>query len=280
MTYIPKRVLERITRSVPKFQKVLQVAKDRDVNESDTVAIVQDIMGEVFGYDKYLEVTSEYAVRGTYCDLAIKVDNKVQFLIEVKAIGIELKETHLRQVIEYGANHGISWVVLTNGDDWRLHKIRFEKPIDHDLVTGFRFSELNPRAERDREILFLLTKEGLAKNVREEFFERVQNVNKFVIARLILADPVLSVIRRELRKFSDGVRVDKAEIEELIKSEVLKRELVDSEDAKEAKARVDRFYRKGTRRRRRRVSREGESVEKEDGRGSSSDRSLEDSEGE
>ena len=93
MSNIPKKVIERFVKTVPKFQKVLQLAKDRDVNESDTVAILNDIFGDVLGYDKYLEVTSELAIRGTYCDLALRVDDKVQFLIEVKAIGIDLSTT-------------------------------------------------------------------------------------------------------------------------------------------------------------------------------------------
>ena len=103
---IPKRVSDRLARSINKFQQVLKLAKDRDVNESDTGSIIRDMMEEVFGYDKHLEVTSEFAIRGTYCDLAIKINNKVEFLIEVKAIGSGLKESHLRQAIEYAANYG------------------------------------------------------------------------------------------------------------------------------------------------------------------------------
>ena len=100
---VPKRVSDRLVRSVAKFQQVLSIAKDRDVNESDTVSIIKDILAEVFGYDKYLDVTSEFAVRSTYCDLAIKMDNTVEYLIEAKAIGLDLKEGHLRQAIDYGA---------------------------------------------------------------------------------------------------------------------------------------------------------------------------------
>jgi hypothetical protein len=101
---MPKRVSERLVRTMGKFKQVLQIAKDRDVNEADTVSIIKDMLAEVFGYDKYLDVTSEFAVRATFCDLAIKIENKVEFLIEAKAIGLELKDGHLRQAIDYGAN--------------------------------------------------------------------------------------------------------------------------------------------------------------------------------
>ncbi len=71
MATIPKVVIDRYLKTVPKFQRILQAARDRDINEADTVAIIKDMLAEVFGFDKYLEITSEYAIRGTYCDLAI-----------------------------------------------------------------------------------------------------------------------------------------------------------------------------------------------------------------
>ncbi len=253
MPYIPKKVGDRFIKTVPKYQKVLQVARDRDVNESDTVSVLNDILANVFGYDKYLEVTSEFEIRSSYCDLAIKVDDKVQFLVEAKAIGIELKDTHMRQAINYGANHGIQWVVLTNGIEWRINRIRFEQPINYDLVCKFDFCALKPKNEKDQDCLFLLSKEGLSRGAREDFYEKVQSVNRHVIGSLILSEPVLKVLRRELKKMSDGVKVDLSEVEQIIRGEVLKRELVEGKEAEATLARVSRFYRKGTSRRRKKL---------------------------
>lgn len=244
MANIPKKVTERFVKTVLRFQKVLQIAKDRDLNESDTVSILTDIFGEVFGYDKYLEVTSEFAIRGTYCDLALKVDDKVQFLVEAKAIGIELKESHMRQAMDYGANRGIQWVVLTNGMEWRVYRIRFEQPINYDLVCKFDFSALNPRDQKDQDCLFLLSKEGLSKNVRGDFYEKVQSVNRYVIGHLILSEPVLTVLRRELKRMAEGVKVDVSDVEQIIRAEVLKREVVEGEEADAALSKVNKFYRK------------------------------------
>jgi len=246
MANIPKKVVERFVKSVPKFQKVLQIAKDRDVNESDTVAVLNDIFGDVLGYDKYLEVTSELAIRGTYCDLALRVEDKVQFLIEAKAVGIDLKDSHMKQACDYGANHGVQWVVLTNGIEWKVYRIRFEQPINFDLVCTFDFLALNPRSEKDQENLFLLAKEGLGKNSREDFYEKVQSVNRYIIGNLILADPVLSAVRRELRRLADGMKIDVSEVEGIVRPQVLKREIVEGEEAEAALSRVNKFYRKGT----------------------------------
>lgn len=246
MAKIPKKVIDRFIKSTGKFQKVLEIAKDRDVNESDTVAIIGDIFADVFGYDKYLEITSEFAVRSTFCDLALKVADKVQFLIEAKAIGIDLKETHIKQAVDYGANHGVQWVVLTNGIEWQIYRIRFEQPINYDLVCSYDFLLLNPRDEKDQESLFILAKEALAKNAREDFYEKVQSVNRFVIGALILNDVLLNTIRRELRKLSEGIRIDTSDVEQIIRNEVLKRDIVEGEDAELAQARINRFYKKST----------------------------------
>ena len=244
MAKVAKKVNDRFVKSVAKFQKVLQIAKDRDVNESDTVSILTDILSEVFGYDKYLEITREFAIRNTYCDLALVVDDKVQYLVEVKAIGIQLKDEHMRQALDYGANHGIEWVILTNGIEWKVYKIRFEKPINYDIVCSFNFMDLSARAEGDQEMLFVISKEGLAKDIRKEFHEKTQTFNRFIVGGLILNEPVLNSIRKELRKLSDGLNIGVSEIEHIIRNEVLKREIVEGDDAKTAASRINRFYKK------------------------------------
>lgn len=241
---MPKRVSDRLTRSIGKFQQVLKIAKDRDVNEADTVSIIKDMLAEMFGYDKYLDVTSEFAVRSTFCDLAIKVENKVEYLIEAKAIGLDLKEGHLRQAIDYGANNGVQWVILTNGLIWQIYKIRFEKPINYDFVCSFNFSELEPKNADHLEKLYIICKEGLVKDAREEFHEKVLTVNRFILGALILSDEIVNVIRKELRKISDGVLVAPEEISNILKNEVIKRDVIEGEDATKAQTKVKKFYNK------------------------------------
>ena len=238
MATIPKRVIERLTNETRKFQKVLQAANVRDINESDTVLIITDMLSNIFGFDKYAEITSEYAIRGTYCDLSVKLDDKVKYLIEVKAIGLDLKESHLRQAVGYGAQHGIQWVVLTNGINWELYRIKFERPVDHDLLCTFNFLELNPRKKEDQDILFLLCKEGLSKAVIEEYHEHIKSVNKFIIGAILQSEVGLNMSRRELRRVSPGIRVDTDEIREIILGEVLKREIVEGKLADDARAQV------------------------------------------
>ena len=200
--------------------------------------IITDMLSDLFGFDKYKEITSEYEIRGTYCDLAVQVDGKVKYLIEVKAIGLDLKESHLRQAIGYGAQHGIQWVILTNGIIWELYKIKFERPVDHDLLCTFDFLELSARKKEDQDLLFLLCKEGLSKAVIEEYHEHIKSVNKFIIGAILQSDAGLNMLRKELRRVSPGIRVDTDEIQAIIVGDVLKREVVEGKLADEARVQV------------------------------------------
>ncbi|HEV7474822.1 MAG TPA: hypothetical protein VGN90_12285 [Pyrinomonadaceae bacterium] len=79
MAQVPSKVAARLSAAIKRFQPIVASAKSRDANESDTVIIVTDMLSEVFGYDKYSEITSECSIRGTWCDLAIRAQSeKVQ----------------------------------------------------------------------------------------------------------------------------------------------------------------------------------------------------------
>ncbi len=241
---IPKTVTERLTKEIRKFQKVLKKAKDRDVNESDTVTIVTDMLASVFGFDKYAEITSEQAIRGTYCDLAVKLDGKIEYLIEVKAIGLNLKENHLRQAINYGSNQGIPWVVLTNGITWKIYKIKFERPVSYELVCTIDFLLLNPRNRDDQEKVFLLCKKGITTDAIEEFHDHIRIVNRFMIGAVVLTETVLNVIRKVLRQVTPGLKVTNDEIESIIATELLKRDVVDGKSFENARKRVRKATKK------------------------------------
>ena len=236
---IPKKVADRLTKQIGVFQKILKDAKRRDVNESNTVTIVTDMLADVFGFDKYTEVTSEQPIRGTYCDLAVKLDDTIQYLIEVKAVGLTLKDNHLRQAVNYGANQGIPWVVLTNGIQWQVCRIKFEKPVTHEQVFEFNFLDLSSRRKSDHALLFMLCRLGTIKDAIKDYHEKVQTVNRFVVAALIQSEPVVSVLRRELKRLATDAKVSAEEVEALL-PDVLKRDVLDGESAAHAKKQVQR----------------------------------------
>lgn len=243
---IPKRVEDRLRASLKVFTPILTAQRNRDVSEADTVTLVKDLLADLFGYDKYAEVTSEHAVRGTFCDLAIRVEDKLRFLIEVKAIGLQLNDRHIKQAVDYGTNQGVEWVVLTNGVRWTVYHLLFKKPIEAKLVADFDLLTMNLKNDSDLEKLFLLTREGLAKGALAEFRHRQGATDRFLLAAILThSELVTTAIRREVRRITDML-VDPDTISMVLREEVLKRETREGPEAIEAVKRVNRGANSGT----------------------------------
>lgn len=247
MGNIPSKVSARIVAGLKRFQPVLDAARARDANESDTVTIAMDLLSEVFGYDKYTEITSEHAIRGSYCDLAIKIDGALALLVEVKAIGLELKDQHVKQAVDYASNQGCEWVALTNGATWRVYKVGFTKPISQDLVVELDLSALNARKDDDVTLVWLLCKEGWQKARLGEYFEQRQALSRFTLGALMVSDAVLSILHREVRRISPDIRVDEAQIRGVLIADVLRREIIEGDKADAARKLVAKASRRSLR---------------------------------
>ena len=242
---IPAKVYERISAGVKKFQSIIKSAKDRDVKESDTVMIITDILNEVLGYDKYSEITTEQATRtGNFCDIALKINDKIKIIIEVKAIGIELKDAHVKQAADYGASEKVEWVILTNAINWQVYKVPPGKPFDKEFVYEFKFLDLNHKNEDDISHLFHFSKEGLGKDSLDEIHSQKQVLSRYFVGQMILTDTIIDTIKRELKRISTGVKIESEGIRRVIEDELFKREALENEKATEAKKNINDFYKK------------------------------------
>ena len=247
MPKLPSKVIQRLTNQIPIYKKILTQAKDRDINEADTVTIIADMLKDVFGFDKYSEITKEFQISRTYCDLAVKIKGKIEYLLEVKAIGIAIgKESHIRQAVNYCAKQGVKWVVLTNGIDWIVYRVMLKDKVTHEEVCKFNFLELNPRVRADQDMLFMLCRRGVDKDLIEQYYEYQQLVNKFTIAAILMSDETTLVANRLLRKLAPSIKIDKDEIAEVIKHQVIKRELVESDISKSTMIKIKRTMKKAT----------------------------------
>lgn len=247
---VSQKVATRISTELKRYQSILQKAQQRDISESDTVVIIGDMLSDVLGYDKYQHVTTEFAIRGTYVDLAVRTDNQIRFLIEAKAIGIELSDSHIKQAIDYAANQGIDWVVLSNGAHWRIYKVQFSKPIDKVLLCDINVLTANPRSEEVVECLGCLSREGFSKSSMSDLLQQRQVTSKFTLAAVLLTDSVIEHLRRDIRRLS-GIRIEPDYLKDTLRNEIIKRELIEGEEATAAAATIKKMQRALARERKR-----------------------------
>lgn len=205
-----------IVRGIRRFAKIFKDAADGNLNEADTVQRVTRFFEEVLGYDPFREITREHAIKGTYVDVAIRIDEETRVLVEVKSAGISLRESHTQQAQNYAANRGIPWVLLTNGCRYILYRVEVEGAIeaaevfDVDIVT----SPLETIIQR----LGLLHRKALKKGIELEKFYRLQRtLSPEMILKALSTETVLTVICRELRNIT-GTRADEETVFEALKT--------------------------------------------------------------
>jgi len=107
-----------------------------------------------------------------------------------------------------------------------------------------RYSTRGTWNKEDQEKVFILCKKGITADAIEEFHDHVQVVNRFVIGAVMLTEPILSIMRRELRRINPSLKVTNEEIEGIIATELLKRDVVEGESFEDAKKRVKKATKK------------------------------------
>lgn len=207
---------ERLRAGVKKFAKPLADFVARDVNEADTRFLVTDFLCEALGYDKFTDLTAEFAIKGDFADYGLRVDQQLVALIEVKRVTTKLNPKHLRQVEDYGVREGIEWLILTNAAQWQVYHLDSKLPVTTELVfEADLVGPEQPAKKADR--LFPISREGMRRRVIDVEWKAKRATSPKAIARILTSPVVVTAARKELRRQTDYSTTD-AEVLGLIKA--------------------------------------------------------------
>jgi len=139
-----------------------RIAKNKKLNENDTKATLVEPVLAALGWDVLdpEEVAREHKPpRAKPVDYALLVMREPKLYVEAKALGESLGESKVaHQIMGYAAVAGVEWIVLTNGDEWRIYNSHATVPVDQKLLRAVRISDSMGGVE---EILALLSKDQL-----------------------------------------------------------------------------------------------------------------------
>lgn len=187
-----------------KDYKKRYLSKDlTSLDESGTRIMINTFLTSILGYQELEEIKTEYMIKGTYADYMVQIGGKRHFLVEVKAFSIDLSDKHLRQAVNYGANEGIEWAVLTNGRHFQFYKILFEKPIDAKLVVEVDFNSEEYDPKDALELLSYFHRDAIVKNSLDSLWSRYTALEPVGLAGLLFSPVVVSFLKKELRSKYD-----------------------------------------------------------------------------
>jgi predicted type IV restriction endonuclease len=212
---------DRVRTAIRRFSKPLTDLVARDANEGDTRLLVTDFLCDGLGYDKYEDLTTEWAVRGEFADYGIRIDKQLVAFLECKRATTKLAMKHLRQVEMYAVNEGVEWVILTNGSEWRVYHLTAGLPVVIDLA--FTVDLLDPQTSVTRKVdrLFYLSRDALKRGQIEELWRTQLATSPRQLAQALLSDTVVAAPRKEIRRTSKYA-VEEKELARLLTETVIR----------------------------------------------------------
>lgn len=189
---------QKLLTALKAYRKEFQDMGLKELDESGTRLMINRFLADVLGYKQIEEIKTEYMIKGTYADYVIQVAQTRHFLVEVKALSFELSEKHLRQTINYGANEGIEYALLTNGKNFEFYKIIFEKPISSRLIFSVDLYDL-AALKNATNYLQYLHKDCVTKYSFDPLWNKCEATNPYNIAGIICSDIVLNCIKKLIK---------------------------------------------------------------------------------
>jgi hypothetical protein len=214
-----------IKKGLQKYTKTLNSLEKQDATEADTRIIVVDMLSELFGYDKYLDLSAETMIRGQFADLVIKIDGQPLIIVEIKRIGVKLNKNHIIQAQTYAVNDGIDYIILTNGQDWKLYKIVNKTPMEvHELINVNVLAE-NRNISKMADWLFYISKKSFEKKQIDNLWKIKTSTSPSEILNSLFSDKTIDALRRDLQNRTKYFKITNNEIRKILKENIIKKDL-------------------------------------------------------
>ncbi len=184
--------------SALKLYKKRYIDSYTELDESGTRLMVNSFLSEILGFTPIEEIKTEYMIKGTYADYMIQTGGIRHFLVEVKALSLELSDKHLRQTINYGANEGIEWALLTNGRSFDFYKILFNQPIESRKIFSINLSD-SSQLKNQVELLQYLHKDAITRKSLKLLWNRCEALFPMSIASILYSSEVVNTIKKLIR---------------------------------------------------------------------------------
>jgi predicted type IV restriction endonuclease len=196
-----KPAIESVLREVS--ARIERFRNGRPLNEQNTKSSLIEPVLRALGWDLEDpdEVHHEYKNRpkDRPVDYALLVSRTVRLLLEAKGMSQDLNDRKFAsQIVSYAAVAGAEWVVLTDGDEWRIYNATAPVDVEEKLLRSVTISSDPSGAART---LALLGKKRMLENPLHALW-RIHHIDRQVgsVLRRFLRPDHSSEIAKQLAK--------------------------------------------------------------------------------
>lgn len=194
-----------LTDCITNLREKIHLYRDRAPNEQNTKAALIDPVLRALGWnmEDLDEVQREYKPKAADnpVDYALLILRTPRLFVEAKALTENLDDRRwASQIMGYASVAGVEWVVLTNGNEYRIYNAHAPVPVEEKLFRTVRLTDAQATAE---ETLDLLSKERLQENQIDTLWKAyfVDRQIRATLSSLFSPDPdpsIVSLVRRRL----------------------------------------------------------------------------------
>lgn len=229
-----KSISSELKRYVPHIINLVQRGKES--TEEDARILLNDILSDVLGYDKYNELKTEQRDKNHRLDYVVKLINtgkagrkseKPDFIIEAKAANVQIAQTHIDQTLAYCIGLGIDFFVVTNVQNWKIFKAGKKKGVP---CAEF-LHEINFSKDTDQEVLaedfYPFTRASYLGDDWERLAEKRRATSTSDILAIMLCDKSMQHYAKMLKDVHD-IKVGEEEIRAVIEQKIVQAEEISS----------------------------------------------------
>lgn len=231
MIKIPLKLRKSVSVGLKTFTPIIQnlKAKGNSTTEDDSRIILNDMLSDVLGYDKYNELKTEQREGAGRLDYAVKVigspfstkKDKIDFIVEAKAIHQVLSPKYVDQTLSYCLTTNTPYFILTNVRQWLLYRVVPAKKNNRPetkLIHEVDFTDVNNLETLTEDFCVFARSSYLAGYWKEaETFQKVTNAND--IFTVLLSRKILKSVVKVLRDIHD-VKVSEEDIKDIIETKI------------------------------------------------------------
>lgn len=145
------QVLAQIRTRISRYREL-------GIGEQDTKAALIDPVLRALGWDveDLEEVQREHRLKGgdNPVDYALSILRSPRLFVEAKALGGNLNDRRwANQIMGYAAVAGVEWVVLTNGDEYRIYNSHATVPVEDKIFRAIRITDEQSRPDEQLAVL-------------------------------------------------------------------------------------------------------------------------------
>lgn len=164
-----------LAEAVAKVRNRIDLLRERGetIGEQDTKATLIEPVLAALGWnlEELDDVRREYRRKpqDNPVDYALFVLRQPRLFVEAKPLGTRLERKSAAQVLGYASMVGVSWCLVTNGDEYRLYNSHAAVDVDEKLFRVVRVSDLD-REDYCLDTLGLLLKDAIGETTLESLW--------------------------------------------------------------------------------------------------------------